>query len=99
MSISIYEQKADYVKQLQTVLGVSDRFDRIDYTRDFLRGDEYIRIKNTVGDTFYINVTGNSESAILMEVARFVNGVRPTGYITNEDTRWRVAQLFRKAVS
>lgn len=99
MSISIYEQKADYVKQLQTVLGVSDYFDRIDYTRDVLSGDEYIRIKSTIGDTFYINVTGNSESAILMEVAKFVNGIRPTGYITNKDRRWKAAQLFRKVVS
>lgn len=98
MGISIYEKKADYVRQLQNILGVSEYFDSIDYNRDYLSGDEYIRIRNAVGDTFYINVTGNSESAILLEVARFVNGLRPTGYVTNKETRWRVAKLFRKAV-
>ena len=98
MGISIYEKKADYVRQLQNILDVSEYFDSIDYNRDYLSGDEYIRIRNAVGDTFYINVTGNSESAILLEVARFVNGLRPTGYVTDRDARWRVSKLFRKAV-
>lgn len=98
MGISIYEKKADYVRQLQNILGVSEYFDSIDYNRDYLSGDEYIRIRNAVGDTFYINVTGNSESAILLEVARFVNGLRPTGYVTDREARWRVSKLFRKAV-
>jgi len=98
MGISIYEQKAAYVRQLQNILDVSEYFDSIDYNRDYLSGDEYIRIRNAVGDTFYINVTGNSESAILLEVARFVNGLRPTGYVTDREARWRVSKLFRKAV-
>lgn len=98
MGISIYEKKADYVRQLQNILDVSEYFDSIDYNRDYLSGDEYIRIRNAVGDTFYINVTGNSESAILLEVARFVNGLRPTGYVTNREVRWKVAKLFKKAV-
>lgn len=98
MGISIYEQKAEYVRQLQNILDVSEYFDSIDYNRDYLSGDEYIRIRNAVGDTFYINVTGNSESAILLEVARFINGLRPTGYVTDREARWRVSKLFRKAV-
>lgn len=98
MGISIYENKAAYVAQLQKVLDVSDYFESLDYTRDYLSGDEYIRIRNTVGDTFYINVTGNSEGAILLEVARFINGIRPVGYVTDREARWRVSKLFRKAV-
>lgn len=98
MGISIYEKKADYVRQLQNILNVSEYFDSIDYNRDYLSGDEYIRIRNAVGDTFYINVTGNSESVILLEVARFINGLRPTGYVTDREARWRVSKLFRKAV-
>lgn len=98
MGISIYEKKAEYVRQLQNILDVSEYFESIDYNRDYLSGDEYIRIRNAVGDTFYINVTGNSESAILLEVARFVNGLRPTGYVTDREARWRVSKLFRKAV-
>lgn len=98
MAISIYEKKADYVAQLEKVLDVSKYFDSIDYARDYLRGDEYIRIKTVIGDTFYINVTGNSESAILLEVARFVNGAKPTGFVSGKDARWRASQLFRRAV-
>lgn len=98
MAISIYEKKADYVAQLEKVLEVSKHFDSIDYARDYLRGDEFVRIKNVVGDTFYINVTGNSESAILLEVSRFLTGVRPTGFVTSKEARLRASQLFRKAV-
>ena len=95
MAISIYERKADYVSQLDKILDVSKYFDRIDYARDFLSGDEYLRIRNVIGDTFYINVTGNSESAILLEVARFVNGTTPTGYVTSRDARLRASKNFR----
>lgn len=98
MGISTYEKKAAYVAQLHSILNVSDYFDSLDYARDYLGGDEYIRIRNTVGDTFYINVTGNSESAILLEIARFLNGIRPVGYVTDREARWRVSKLFRKAV-
>ena len=45
MAISIYEKKADYVAQLEKVLDVSKHFDSIDYARDYLRGDEFVRIK------------------------------------------------------
>lgn len=98
MAVSIYERKADYVAQLGKVLNASEYFDCIDYERDFMSGDEYIRIQNSTGDPFFINVTGNSESAILLEVARFVNGIKPTGFVTGKDARRRAAQLFRRAV-
>ena len=98
MAISVYERKADYVSQLDKILDVSKYFDRIDYARDFLSGDEYLRIRNVIGDTFYINVTGNSESAILLEVARFVNGTTPTGYVTGRDARLRASKPFRGTV-
>lgn len=95
MAISVYERKAEYVAQLDKILDVSQYFDRIDYARDFIGGDEYLRIRNVIGDTFYINVTGNSESAILLEVARFVNGTKPTGYVTGKDARLRASKNFR----
>ena len=96
MSISVYEKKADYVLKLNGILDVSEYFSSIDYARDFIHNDEYIRIKTVIGETFYINVTGNSESAILMEVARFINGIAPVGFVTHRDAKWRAAQLFQK---
>lgn len=96
MAVSIYEKKSDYVDQLRTVLDVSDYFDILDYSRDYIHGEEFVRIRNTIGDTFYINVTGDSESAILLEVARFINGIRPVGLVSDKDARWRVSKLFQK---
>ena len=98
MGVSIYEKKSDYVSRLNSVLDASEYFDGIDYAKDHIRGDEYIRIRNSIGDTYYINVTGNSEAAILMEVARFVNGIRPTGYVDNRDRRLAASKLFKRAV-
>ena len=96
MSISVYEKKSDYVQKLNGILGVSEYFSAIDYARDFIHNDEYVRIRTVIGETFYINVTGNSESAILMEVARFINGVAPIGFVTSRDAKWRAAKLFAK---
>ena len=96
MSISIYEKKSDFVSQLETVLKVSEYFEGLDYNRDYLSGNEYVRLRSAIGDTFYINVTGNSESAILLEVARFINGIRPTGLVSDKEARWRASKLFKR---
>ena len=94
----VYEKKRAFVESLNEPLSALRDFEAIEYARDPVLGDEYIRIKDKLGQAFYVNVTANSEEAILLEVARMTLGTKATGFITNRERIRAIAPLFRKAV-
>ena len=94
----IYDKKAKFVESLNEPLKAMRDFEAIEYARDPIMGDEYIRIKDKLGQAFYVNVTGNSEEAILLEVSRMTLGERATGFVTNRERIRAIAPMFRKAV-
>lgn len=95
---AIYEKKREFVDALNVPLAVLPDFEKIEYTRDYVKDEEFIRIKDTLGYAYYVNVTGNSEAAILQEVARAMLGQKPIGFVTNVDKKRAIAPLFRRAV-
>ena len=94
----VYAKKKAFVESLNEPLKALRDFEAIEYARDPIQGDEYIRIKNKLGQAFYVNVTGNSEEAILLEVSRMTLGEKAVGFITNRERIRAVAPMFRKAV-
>ena len=95
----IYDKKRAFVESLNEPLKALRDFEAIEYARDPIQGDEYIRIKDKLGQVFYVNVTGNSEEAILLEVARMTLGDRAVGRVTSPQRIRDIAPMFRKAVS
>ena len=94
----IYDKKRAFVDSLNAPLRALRDFEAIEYARDPVQGDEYIRIKDKLGQAFYVNVTGNSEEAILGEIALFIVGKRPTGFVTMREHIREIAPMFREAV-
>ena len=94
----VYDKKKAFVESLNGPLKALRDFEAIEYARDPIQGDEYIRIRDKIGQVFYVNVTGNSEEAILLEVSRMTLGERAVGFITNRERIRAVAPMFRKAV-
>ena len=94
----IYEKKKAYVDSLNGPLKALTDFEAIEYARDPITCDEYIRIKDKLGQAFYVNVTGNSEEAILKEVSRMTLEMKAIGFVTNRDRIRAIAPMFRKAV-
>lgn len=94
----IYEEKARYVASLNGPLSVLTDFEAIEYARDPIQGDEYIRLRDKLGQAFYVNVTGNSEEAIFKEVSRMALETKAIGFVTNKDRIRAIAPMFRKAV-
>ena len=94
----IYEEKARYVASLNGPLSVLTDFETIEYARDPIAGEEFIRLRDKLGQAFYVNVTGNSEEAILKEVSRMVLEERAHGFVINRDKIRAIAPMFRKAV-
>ena len=98
MSNAIYEDKRRFVDALNGPLSVMPDFEAIEYARDYIQGDEYIRIKDKLGYAWYINVTGNSEASILQEVSRVLLGQKAIGFVTSTERKRAIAPMFRKAV-
>ena len=94
----VYEKKAKYVESLNEPLSVLTDFEAIEYARDPIAGDEYIRIRDKLGQAFYVNVTGNSEEAILKEVSRMALETKAHGFVTNREKIRAIAPMFRRAV-
>ena len=94
----VYEKKAKYVESLNEPLSVLTDFEAIEYARDPIAGDEYIRIRDKLGQAFYVNVTGNSEEAILKEVSRMALETKAHGFVTNREKIRAIAPMFRGAV-
>ena len=94
----VYDKKKAFVESLNEPLKALRDFEAIEYARDPIQGDEYIRIRDKLGQAFYVNVTGNSEEAILLEVSRMMLGTKAVGFITNRERIRAVAPMFRKAV-
>ena len=94
----IYDKKKAFVESLNAPLSALTDFERIEYARDPITCDEYIRILDKLGQVFYINVTGNSEEAILKEVSRMALEMKAVGFVTNRDRIRAIAPMFRKAV-
>lgn len=94
----IYDKKAKFVESLNEPLKAMRDFEAIEYARDPITCDEYIRVRDTLGQAFYVNVTGNSEEAILLEVSRMTLGTKAVGFITSRERIRAIAPMFRKAV-
>ena len=94
----VYDKKKAFVESLNEPLKALRDFEAIEYARDPIQGDEYIRIRDKLGQAFYVNVTGNSEEAILLEVSRMMLGTKAVGFITTRERIRAVAPMFRKVV-
>ena len=94
----VYDKKKAFVESLNEPLKALRDFEAIEYARDPISCEEFIRIRDKLGQAFYVNVTGNSEEAILLEVSRMTLGEKAVGFITNRERIRAVAPMFRKAV-
>ena len=94
----IYDRKRQYVESLNKPLSALTDFEALEYARDPITGEEFIRLRDKLGQAFYVNVTGNSEEAILLEVARMTLGTKTIGFVTSRERIRKIAPMFRRAV-
>lgn len=78
----MYWNKADFVKELDAVLGVKDDHKELKY---YKRNDgEWLTLSDIIGHIWYFDITGYDEARILQTVADVVAGHKPKNLI--EDT-------------
>lgn len=90
----MYEDKAAYVKSLNATLVPLTDFGGIEYARNAVTGEEFIKVIDVIGGPTFVNVTGNSKSAILKEVCCMVLERTPTGLVRSIEARREINKLF-----
>jgi hypothetical protein len=91
----MYADKKAYVEQtLKAMLMPMYDFGNIQYARDTVTNEEYVKFVEADGYPRYINVTGNNESAIGKEVCRMVCNQTPTGIIKVREKQIEINKLF-----
>jgi hypothetical protein len=91
----MYAKKKEYVeKVLAAALEPMSDFGSIQYARDTVTGEEYVKVVEADGYPWYINVTGNNESAIGKEVCRMVCHQTPTGIIKVREKQIAINKMF-----
>ena len=91
----MYAEKRAYVEEiLAAMLKPIDRFGSIQYARNTVTNEEYVKLVEADGYPRYINVTGNNESAIGKEVCRMVCNQTPTGIIKVREKQIEINKLF-----
>lgn len=91
----MYAKKKEYVeKVLWAALEPMSDFGSIQYARDTVTGEEYVKVVEADGYPWYINVTGNNESAIGKEVCRMVCHQTPTGIIKVREKQIAINKMF-----
>lgn len=91
----MYADKKAYVeKVLWAALEPMSDFGSIQYARDTVTGEEYVKVVEADGYPWYVNVTGNNESAIGKEVCRMVCHQTPTGIIKVREKQIAINKMF-----
>ena len=91
----MYADKKAYVEKiLKAMLTPMYDFGDIQYARDNVTNEEYVKFVEADGYPRYINVTGNNESAIGKEVCRMVCHQTPTGIIKVREKQIEINKLF-----
>ena len=90
----IYNEKREFVQNLNKTLTIDSNIKSLQYARDFVSGEEVLMIKDGTATPFYINVTGNSLQAILSEANKFQLGIKPTGLVENRMAKAALSKLF-----
>lgn len=91
----MYAKKKEYVeKTLAGMLEPINEFGSIKYARNFITGEEFVKVTEANGMPWFINVTGNSLSSIGSEVCRMVGNRQPVGLVKNKRAQIVINKMF-----
>lgn len=81
---NIYARKKQFVNELQPALQELPEIEEVEYFYIEKTGEEFVRIKYEASRT-YVCVSADSESALLLDVARAIQDKAAAPLITNEE--------------
>lgn len=82
-----------YIGKLSECLKAKDDFKDINYYRNS-EGKEYMVMRDIIGQTLMMDITGYTEAKILRCVSEVVCEEVPANLITDPEERLKIARLF-----
>lgn len=95
--MSYYKERIDFIKKMAEVLSVTTDFGGIQYARESASEREYVKIFNTIGDAYFLNITSRSLEEVLYETMAVLMGHKPLTLVQEIEDKRRVARLFKVA--
>lgn len=93
----MYRSKKEYVEgNLAAALKPVRDFGSIEYARDPITNEEFIKLTETIGSVWFINVTGYTKSEILKTICIMVLEKHPEDLIKTRDRMREANALFMR---
>ena len=91
------EDTERYIKILNMALIPLLNFGSVDYLQERTTGAEIVRVQTTLGNSYFIDITGFDLERILLDVFAVAIGNTPKSVIEDEDKRRKYTALFLEA--
>lgn len=91
------EDTKRYIKILNTALIPLLNFSSVDYLQEKTTGAEIVRVQTTLGNSYFIDITGFALERILLDVFAVAIGNKPQSVIEDEMQRRKYVALFTEA--
>lgn len=95
--MNYYKERIEFIKKMAEVLSVTTDFGGVHYARESATAQEYIKVFNTLGNAYFINITSHDLETILFETMSVLMGQKPNSLIDKVEDKRRVARLFKVA--
>lgn len=95
--MNYYKERIEFIKKMAEVLSVTTDFGGVHYARESATAQEYIKVFNTLGNAYFINITSHDLETILFETMSVLMGQKPNSLIDRVEDKRRVARLFKVA--
>lgn len=94
--MNLYETKKQYVRRINETFQPLTDFGGIGYAHVYATGAEYLKIKDSIGNSVFLDVTGHDLEHILLEVMAVAIGKYPPSIIKSKRTRRSVEDFFKE---
>lgn len=95
--MNYYKERIEFIKKMAEVLSVTTDFGGVHYARENATNQEYIKVFNTLGNAYFINITSHDLEMILYETMSVLMGKMPDSMVDRVEDKRRVARLFKVA--
>ena len=92
------ESTINYIKLLSKALAPMENFGGLQYIQDKHTGAEVVRVLDTLGNSFYLDVTSYDLEHILLDVFATVMGTAPASLIEDKRRRRALTALLWEAI-
>lgn len=95
--MNYYKERIEFIRKMADVLSVMTDFGGVHYARETATAQEYIKVFNTLGNAYFIDITTHDYETILLETMAVLMGQETESLVKKVADKRRIARLFKVA--